>query len=59
MNFTYGRYSVFSKIVPGGLSITADLDRYIMDIEVVFTPDNPPQGALVIDDLRLAVFPWG
>lgn len=55
MNFIYGSYSVFTKIEAGRLFITAGLDRYLMDIEVVFTPHNPPQGALVIDDLRLGV----
>jgi hypothetical protein len=55
MNFTYGSYSVFSKIEARPPSITAGLDRYLMDIEVVFTPNNPPQGALVIDDLGLDV----
>jgi len=55
MNFIYGSYSVFSKIEAGRLLITGGLDRYLMDIEVVFTPHNPPQGALVIDDLCLGV----
>ncbi len=55
MNFTYGRYSVFQKIDARLLSIRAGLDRYIMAIEVVFTPSNPPQGVLVIDDLRIGV----
>ena len=55
MNFTYGSYSVFSKIEAGRPFITVGLDRYLMDIEVVFTPHNPQQGALVIDDLRLGV----
>jgi hypothetical protein len=55
MNFTYGSYSVFSKIEPRLRSITTGLDRYLMDIELVFTPHNPPQGALIIDDLHLDV----
>jgi hypothetical protein len=56
MTFTYGRYSVFQKIDdPRLLSIRAGLDRYIMAIEVVFTPNNPQQGVLVIDDLRVGV----
>src|ERR1700730_5304970 len=55
MNFTYGSYSVFSKIEAGRPFITVGLDPYLMDIEVVFTPHNPQQGALVIDDLRLGV----
>jgi hypothetical protein len=56
MNFTYGRYSVFQKIDARLLSIRTGLYRYIMAIEVVFTPNNPPQGALVIDNLRVGVF---
>ena len=55
MNFTYGSYSVFSKVEARRPAITAGLDGYLMNIDIVFTPNNPPQGALIIDDLRLSV----
>lgn len=55
MNFTYGRYSVFQKIGSRLLSVRAGVGQYIMAIEVIFTPNNPSQGALVIDDLRVNV----
>ncbi|HTT80846.1 MAG TPA: hypothetical protein VMF86_14315 [Stellaceae bacterium] len=55
MDFTYGRYPVFSKVEPGRPFLIASLGRYVLSIQVGFTPNNPPRGALVVDDLRLGI----
>jgi hypothetical protein len=55
MAFIYGNQSIFSKVEARLLSLTAGFDDYLVEIEVVCIPQNPMQGALAIDDLRLVV----
>jgi hypothetical protein len=55
MTTTYGNRSIFSKIEARIPSIFPGLDNYLVEIELVLTPNNPSAGALIADDLRLVV----
>lgn len=55
MNFSYGSFSLFSKIQASVGALQAALGGYFLDINLQFSPHNPPKGALVVHDLELSV----
>lgn len=58
MDFTYGRYSLFSQIEATTPAIRRALGQYVIDFTVSFTPDQLPgghPGAFIVDDLHVDV----
>jgi len=55
MNFTYGNFSLFSKIDLSQPTLRKALAQYVMDFDVRFTPNNPRVGAVIVDNLELGV----
>lgn len=55
MNFTYGNFPLFSKIEVLSRSLQSTLGGYMLDILLGFVPNNPPSGAVVVENLQMIV----
>jgi hypothetical protein len=55
MNFSYDSFSLFKKIEVRTPTLVAGVGQYLMDFDVLFSPQNPPKGAVVIDDLHVSM----
>jgi hypothetical protein len=55
MNFSYDSFSLFKKIEVRTPTLVAGMGQYLMDFDVLFSPQNPPKGAVIIDDLHVSM----
>lgn len=55
MNFSYDSVTLFRKVEPRLPTLKWALGQYVMEFDVIFSPTNPPKGAVVIDDLHASV----
>ena len=55
MNFSYGSFSLFSRLYASAGALQTSFDGYTLDFYVHFMANNPPRGALAIHGLELHV----
>jgi hypothetical protein len=55
MDFTYGTFPVFSKIEARFGALLPAVAGYLLDVVLRFVPNNPPAGAVVVENLQMAI----
>lgn len=53
--FSYGTLNIFKKTEVRSARIERAVGQYVIEFDVWFSPQNPPKGALIIDDLHMSV----
>lgn len=55
MDFSYGMFQLFSQIECRFSALQQAVAGYLLDVNLRLVPNNPPSGAVVVEDLQIAI----